>query len=113
MKFAAAALLVFVSATSTAAVANAEGAGSGGADQLRPCIARVVYSEEIPFAPIDNWHVNVTLEVTPRNGRPYYTAIEHRMSWQGPPPRRGQAFRVWCDPARPNDLHLMSRPHRS
>ena len=79
------------------------------ASALRPCTARVVYSEELPFAPIESWLVKVTLEITPQNGVPYVTTMQDRMPWQGPPPRRGQAFRVWCDPAHPGDLHLMAR----
>jgi len=87
-----------------------EGAGAQGVDrQLSPCIARVVYAEELPFAPIDSWLVNVTLEITPQNGNPYMTTLHDRMPWQGPPPRRGQAFRVWCDPTNPRDLRLASR----
>jgi len=85
--------------------ANAQSTGS----QLQRCTARVVYSEETPFAPVDNWHVNMTLEITPQNGSPYFTSLENRMPWQGPPPRRGQVFRVWCDPAHPSDVRLASR----
>src|ERR1700761_7333 len=92
-----------------ATLANAQAAGNS----LRPCTARVVNSEELPFAPIDSWLVKVTLEVTPQNGSPYYTTLQDRMPWQGPPPRRGQAFQLLCDPANPNDLHLISRPARS
>jgi hypothetical protein len=77
--------------------------------QLRPCAARVVYSEELPFAPIGTWLVKVTLEITPKNAVPYYTTLHERMPWQGPPPRRGRAFRAWCDPANPNILRLASR----
>jgi hypothetical protein len=75
---------------------------------LQPCTARVVYSEELPYAPIDTWLVKVTLEITPRNGAPYVTTLQDRMPWQGPPPRRGQAFRLWCDPAHPSYLRLAS-----
>src|SRR5579872_109518 len=76
---------------------------------LRPCTARVVYSEELPFAPIESWLVKVTLEITPQDGVPYVTTMQGRMPWQGPPPRRGQAFRVWCDPAHPGGFHLTAR----
>ena len=75
---------------------------------LQPCTARVVYSEELPYAPIDTWLVKVTLEITPRNGAPFVTTLQDRMPWQGPPPRRGQAFRLWCDPAHPSYLRLAS-----
>jgi hypothetical protein len=92
--------------TLTSAAANSQTAGN----PLRPCTARVVHSEELPFAPIDSWLVKVTLEITPRHGSAYTTTLHDRMPWQGPPPRRGQVFHLWCDPARPRDLHLISRP---
>ena len=103
MKPVIAAAIVILGATSTTA-AQAQGARAA----LRPCMARVVYSEELPFAPIDSWLVKVTLEITPQNGAPYYTTLHDRMPWQGPPPRRGQAFRLWCDPADPGHLQLAS-----
>jgi hypothetical protein len=105
MKSVLAAAIALAGATTVATTAKAQGAGS----QFQPCTARVVYSEETPFSPFENWHVNVTLQITPQNGSPYFTAKESRMPWQGPPPRRGQVFYVWCDPAHPNDLHLASR----
>lgn len=104
MKFASAAI-VLAGAALAATSADARAAGNGWSR----CTARVVYSEELPFAPIDGWLVNVTLEITPQHGVPYYTAWHERMPWQGPPPRRGQAFRVWCDPANPNNLRLAWR----
>jgi hypothetical protein len=88
----------------TSAAANAQSAPN----PLQPCTARVVYSEELPYAPVDTWLVKVTLEITPRNGAPYITTLQDRMPWQGPPPRRGQAFRLWCDPAHPGYLQLTS-----
>ena len=82
-------------------------AGAQAVDrQLSPCIVRVVYSEELPYAPIEKWLVNVTLEITPQNGNPTTVTLHDWMPWQGPPPRRGQAFRAWCDPANPRDLRL-------
>ncbi len=105
MKFVVAAAIVLAGATLSGTAANAQAPASS----LRPCKARVVYSEELPFAPIDSWLVKVTLEIVPKNGVPYYTTLHERMPWQGPPPRRGQAFRLWCDPAHPNDLHFASR----
>ena len=104
MKSVIAAAIVIAGATFATDAAHAQGAR----ETLRPCTARVVYSEELPFAPIDSWLVKVTLEITPQNGVPYYTTLHDRMPWQGPPPRRGQAFRLWCDPANPNHLQLAS-----
>ncbi len=109
MKSVFAAAIVLAGATLASTAANAQSNGSS----LQPCTARVVYSEELPFAPIDSWLVKVTLAVTPHNGNTYYTTLRDRMPWQGPPPRRGQAFRLWCDPANPNDLRLASRPGAS
>jgi hypothetical protein len=91
-------------ATLASGTAHAQGAPG----RLQPCTARVIYSEELPFAPIDTWLVKVTLEITPRNGAPYATTLQDRMPRQGPPPRRGQAFRLWCDPANPGYLQLAS-----
>jgi len=105
MKSVIATAIVLAGAVLASAPANAQGAGN----PLRPCTARVVHSEELPFAPIDSWLVKVTLEITPKNGSPFTTTLHDRMPWQGPPPRRGQAFRVWCDPANPSDLHLAAR----
>jgi hypothetical protein len=101
-----AAAIVLAGATLASAPANAQAAGNS----LRPCTARVVYSEELPFAPIDSWLVKVTLEITPQKESPYYTTLQNRMPWQGPPPRRGQAFQLLCDP---DDLHPIARPARS
>ena len=103
MKSKTTAAIVLACAISAAGVANAQGVASG---RLQPCMAHVVYSEELPFAPIDTWLVKVTLKITPRNGAPYFTTWQERMPWQGPPPRRGQAFRLWCDPANPDHLRL-------
>ena len=105
MKSAFAAAIALVGTMLTGTAANAETSASA----LRPCTARVVYSEELPFAPIDSWLVKATLEITSKNARPYYLTLHERMPWQGPPPRRGQAFRAWCDPANPNILRLASR----
>ena len=105
MKSVFAAAIALAGAISATTTANAQGADN----QFQPCTARVVYSEETPFSPFENWHVHVTLQITPQNGSPYFMARESRMPWQGPPPRRGQVFHVWCDPAHPNDLRLASR----
>ena len=105
MKSAFVAAIALAGTALAGTTASAQTAGSS----FRPCTARVIYSEELPFAPIDTWLVKVTLEITPRNGAPYYATLQNRMPWQGPPPRRGQAFRLWCDPANPNELHLDPR----
>jgi hypothetical protein len=107
MKSAFAVALVLAGTLSSAGTAaNAQTT----AKTLRPCTARVVYSEELPFAPIGSWLVKMTLEITPKRGVSYYTTLQEWMPWQGPPPRRGQALRLWCDPANPNIVRLASRP---
>jgi hypothetical protein len=106
MKSGIAAAIILAAATLAGTPASSQGAGNA----LQPCTARVVHSEELPFAPVDSWLVKVTLEITPQNGSPYTTTLQDRMPWQGPPPRRGQAFQLMCDPANPGDLHLIPRP---
>jgi hypothetical protein len=78
-----------------------------GSDRGQPCSARVLYSEELPFAPINTWLVKVTLEITPPNGGAFVTTLQNSTPWQVPPPRQGQRFRLRCDPANPGNLHLM------
>ena len=102
--FAAVICATLVCATLAGAPAHAQDAPG----PLQPCTARVVYSEELPYAPIDTWLVKATLEITPRNGVPYVVTLQDRMPWQGRPPRRGQAFRLWCDPSHPSYLQLAS-----
>ena len=69
MKFsgAAAALLVGVMLSAQA---------SASSDHRLPCVARVLHSEELPFAPINYWLVKVTLEVTPPNGSAFITTLQ-------------------------------------
>ena len=71
------------------------------------CIARVLHSEKLPFAPLQYWLVKVNLEITPPDGRTYQVAFHDNLPWQAPPQRRGQVFRVFCDPANPGDLRLI------
>jgi hypothetical protein len=97
---AAAALLVGVMLSAQAAA---------GSDRGLPCVARVLHSEQLPFAPIDSWLVKVTLEITPPKGGAFITTLQDSTPWQVPPPRRGQTFRLRCDPAYPANLHLMSQ----
>jgi len=104
MKSVTAAAIVLACAISAGGNALAQSAPA----QLQACRARVVYSEELPFAPVSTWLVKVTLEITPRHGAPYYATLQDRMPWQGSPPRRGQTFRLWCDPSNPSYLQLAS-----
>jgi hypothetical protein len=99
MKLTIAAATIVIGATLTAQAAPG--------NRQSVCIARIVHSEELPFAPAGYWLVKVTLEITPPNGEAFQTTVQDSMPWQGPPPRRGQAFRVRCDPANPGDLRLV------
>ena len=90
-----------------AMLASTAGPAQASGNTVQSCRARVVYSEELPFAPVGSWLVNATLEITPHNGSIYYATLQDWMPWQGPPPRRGQTFRLWCDPSHPGNLHLV------
>lgn len=94
-----------------ALIGVASSAQASGGDLLRNCTARVLYSEELPFAPEGKWLVNVILEIAPPRGNAYAITLHDWMPWQGPPPRRGQAFRLLCDPANPTVLRFTSH-HR-
>ena len=87
--------------------AGATLSAQASANQGGACIARVLHSEELPFAPLQYWLVRVNLEITPPDGRTYQVALHDNLAWQGHPPRRGQVFRVFCDPANPGDLRLI------
>jgi hypothetical protein len=104
MKLANAAAAVLVAAMPSTAITAAQ--ASPG---YHRCVARVVQSEELPFAPIGSWLVRVTLEITAPNGSAYQATFQDYMPWQAPPPRRGQAFRLLCDPSNPANFHLISR----
>jgi hypothetical protein len=94
---AAAAMLAAAILTAPASAGNRGGA----------CIARVLHSEQLPYAPPEHWLAKVALEITPPDGRAYEIELQHNIPWQGPPPRRGQTFMLLCDPANPGDLHLI------
>src|ERR1700722_6284878 len=102
MKFSSAAAALLVGATLSAQAA-------AGNDRGLPCVARVLHSEELPYAPINYWLVKVTLEITPPNGAAFQTTRHDWSRWQVPPPRRGQTFRLRGAPTNPGNLHLMSQ----
>jgi hypothetical protein len=108
MKLSIAAAIMLTGAMLAGAVLSSVPAAAGS-DPGLPCIARVIHSEELPFAPINTWLVKVTLEITPPNGGAFITTLQDSIPWQVPPPRRGQTFRLRCDPANPGNLHLMSQ----
>ena len=63
------------------------------------CFVEVLYSEELPGAPIFQNLVRARLRVTLADRPPFETTVEKFMPWQVPPPRRGQRFNMLCDPA--------------
>jgi hypothetical protein len=85
-----------------AAVTLCLGATSSGqaaaGDPDTTCIAKVLHSEELPYAPIGYWLVKVTLEVIPPGGAPFITTLQNNVPWQKSAPRRGDTFSVRCDP---------------
>src|ERR1700692_2490514 len=54
----------------------------------RACIARVLHSEELPFAPYQYWLVKVNLEITPPDGRGFEVSLYGNQTWPGRPPAR-------------------------
>jgi hypothetical protein len=102
MKVTIAAATLLVGALSAGATQSAQ-ASPGSQGPM--CIAKVLHSEELPFAPVNHWLVTAILEITPPNGRAYEMTLQDTMPLQAPPPRRGQRFRLRCDPANLADLH--------
>jgi hypothetical protein len=74
------------------------GAQASPGNQGLACVARVLHSEELPYAPIGYWLASVTLEVTPTNGPPFIKTVYENVPWQRSSPRRGETFRLRCDP---------------
>jgi hypothetical protein len=94
-------------AVATVLAATTLTAPASASNQAGACVARVLHSEELPYAPPEHWLVSVALEITPPDGKAYEIELHHKMPWQGPPPRQGQTFMLLCDPANPGDLHLI------
>jgi hypothetical protein len=69
------------------------------ASQDFECVARVLHSEELPYAPIGYWLAKVTLEVTPSKGPPFIKTLYDNVPWQRSSRRRGETFKLRCDPA--------------
>ena len=66
---------------------------------LNDCTARVLHSEELPYAPIGYWLVKVTLEITPSSGPQFVKVLLHSIPWQKSSPRRGETYRLRCSQA--------------
>jgi len=63
------------------------------------CLIEVLESEELPGAPIFQNLIRARLRVTPPDQPAFETTVVRLMSWQEPPPRRGQKVQRVCDPA--------------
>jgi hypothetical protein len=100
--------IVLVAATLLAGTMPAAPASAGHQSVL--CTAKVLHSEELPFAPMYHWLARVTLEITPPKRGAFEAVLQYKKSWQEPPARRGQTFRVRCDPDHPSDLQTIYRP---
>lgn len=91
MKSVIAATVVLAGATLASAPASTQGAGNS----FRPCTAQVVHSEELPFAPIDNWLVKVTFSRSRRRTEAL-TSRHCRTGCRGKVRRRDAARRFDC-----------------
>lgn len=63
------------------------------------CLVEVLYSEELPIAPLFYHTVKAAVLVTPPGGQPFETTVYKVIPWQVPPPRRGQRVHLACDSA--------------
>lgn len=72
------------------------------------CIAKVLHSEELPFAPMGFWLVRVTLEITSPRSPKFVTTLQNNVPRQRSAPRRGEVFQWNCDPATLSDFQSQS-----
>ncbi len=82
----------------TLCLAAASSGQAAAGDSDTSCIAKVLHSEELPYAPMGSWLVKVTLEVIPPGGAPFIATLQNNVLWQKSAPRRGDTFSVRCDP---------------
>lgn len=103
------AILMATLLANPATVWASDQARQGGSDdrmRARPgCQVEVLYSEELPGAPIFQNRVRAWLQITPPRHPPFEVTVERFVPWQMPPPRRGQRLRLGCD-ARSLDLSV-------
>jgi hypothetical protein len=77
---------------------RAKGRRQTASDSKFMCTVDVLHSEELPGAPIFYHLVRATLLITPPSSPAFQTTLQNLISWQVPPPRQGQRFRLSCDP---------------
>ncbi len=96
MKCGAFGVVPLMAAACLGVLPNAAQASSTNPDD---CTARVLHSEELPYAPIGYWLVQVTLEVTPSNGPQFVRRLLREIPRGKSPPRRGESYRLRCSSA--------------
>ncbi len=88
---------IIIAAVTLCLGATSSGQAAAG-DSVTSCVAKVLHSEELPYAPMGSWLMKVTLEVIPPGGAPFITTLRNDVPWQKSAPRRGDTFSVRCDP---------------
>jgi hypothetical protein len=63
------------------------------------CRARVVHSEELPYAWQGSWLARVTLAVVAPDGGVFQTTVTQTIPWQRSAPRYGETYWLRCDPS--------------
>jgi len=84
MKIAALVLTLFLGAMLSAQASPKHGS------QGLPCFAKVLKSEELPFAPMDYWLVRVALEITPPSDPAFVITRQDNMPIQERPRVKGK-----------------------
>lgn len=62
------------------------------------CRARVVHSEELPYAWLGSWLARVTLVVATPDGHAFETTVTKTVPSQRSAPRFGETYWLRCDP---------------
>jgi hypothetical protein len=60
------------------------------------CVARVLHSEQLPYAPIGYWLAKVTLQVTPPDGPSFIRTFYDNVPLRSSSPRPGETFGLRC-----------------
>ena len=74
-------------------------ARQGDRRHAQSCLFEVLYSEELPIAPLFYHIIKATLLVTAPKAPPFEATVVEVIAWQVPPLRRGQRKRAPCDSA--------------
>lgn len=93
------ALTLTLATSAWARPSGTDGPSGASVPRQSSCLIEVLASEELPGAPIFQTLVRARLRITPHGQPPFERTVERFISWQEPPPRRGQKLTVSCDPA--------------